>query len=1538
MPENRVTGALSNFQNFADGINNVINALTGKAETERFDPNFVGSGKQVIVGGYIEGGKVPPLEEASIRQVYSQTPNISVIVKKRAFSSLSHLYDPKLMDSAELWLMRATKRLVSNKCVQMAQYERLSKIAHLIEKGASAQAIMASIISSALDEGETGNDVNAFTSARRLEKAALDRQPAQITTYFADPDLPVLEELGAGSGVFEITAISDVSTNLSIDGEGSCSFNIEDPYKILIVTEEDIETALRDTALSSFVRAISFAASMALDNAQSKDALLSARRKARNRSEISFTIGVGGNSGATAVLDAIGFQISTNNLADIPDNQSLDSAESALFSSILGSLETYEQAMRKNLLQGIDGSNSEGIKNEMEYARKRLRLFHLGKAIIQPMDEIHVFIDGATRKSGEGEDIEQNTDIFTAMGALGVAGSILGLQDEAEIDDELLKEEWQRDGQHMKYDDFKRLRMMQTSGEGGMQVFGGLVSQAADKFEAANGKHTLMVSAVSNMEWLKLSRFNSEPSLDQTQGMIYDPLTPFKFETDPATGLPRGRPQLSDANVKILQDNGGLYYNMPPFTGRKVDSNANLAKDLRMIGGSSVNLYQHTPGFVYRWKEGIMTATYNVSVVDPLDETKVSTEQLRRDVGWFPSNTAFDNMDSANIISVLVTGQPYNLVSFIQSAQNSGTWIKDVSSNNGKDFFHSFLGIQRSINKVQGNFVPFKHITVDEEMFAKAISLQWKLTDRSSKLEQLQTQQARDNDRLASLNAMGSDKDLTAQLTQKENRQKNEIAQVIGDIASLTKEGQVLQGTLLEFAGNNIVFNAAADQKPSKMFGDRLIHAVMKRREDVIHAKDKDYLIVSDDYDNDYDILAYAQKLKDHGPDLFKSTYQDVHQLCRTVANTLDFEFYADSQGNLVFRPPQYNRTPSSVLNKVIALNRTSGIKVYPDFLTSLFQSREESLINETIMTEWEIRMKAALLGKTTVEEVQQMIFGSDSGVAGFFITDQVGKMREAAKQNQQGSELESERQALYMAIKANTAAAQLTQYNTGAFTPVGQQNLLRQDAIKNISTNEDTFFDTNESAYEEAQKQLFRLRGQKPTDGDIYDKVKVGVMRNGVSTPQTDINRIIGDIASLVSARSRLVQMLDKVMDQNIEIGVLSGDGSKTIVQQPMQSTLDMNSGLYLKLIEDDTKNVLGHMSGSRFIIKDEDIINSQYTENPPEITVATVMGTQPLVGEGGGNLASYPQYKAYGVDFDLWRQYGFRGEKDFDRPFLWSAEQQCAPYAVMLLSRQRKDVVKGIVTVRGNEFYQLGDVVYVQERQMLYYVWKVSHQFSYGQNFQTTLDLRYGRPPGEYIPTPLDVIGKNLVLGGSIQNTFRVRREIIKSAQVLGVVQFDKSGKDPLKGQYAAKNYGELKNAAMLALGDIAADAANDPEKAKKSSRVYIFAFGGDKSEQQSRMNSICDWFAGPLVPLEADPIDPNTVANTITTQQPKACQIPIEVIRTQYIDQKANINDVSKEERDFLMDGVVASEKTRMLDNKLENVIEIRLRQPPQDGWSD
>ena len=88
-----------------------------------------------------------------------------------------------------------------------------------------------------------------FTSARELERIIMARQPVTISTFFKDPESAGLSDLGEGSGAFEITAISDLNTTLNLEGGGdSCSFTIEDPYKILFVNEEDIEVCLKETA------------------------------------------------------------------------------------------------------------------------------------------------------------------------------------------------------------------------------------------------------------------------------------------------------------------------------------------------------------------------------------------------------------------------------------------------------------------------------------------------------------------------------------------------------------------------------------------------------------------------------------------------------------------------------------------------------------------------------------------------------------------------------------------------------------------------------------------------------------------------------------------------------------------------------------------------------------------------------------------------------------------------------------------------------------------------------------------------------------------------------------------------------------------------------------------------------------------------------------------------------------------------------------------------------------------------------------------
>jgi len=1529
---NRDRGRKTSFQAIQSDINNVIDKLTGGSNQEQFDPSFVGDGRQAIPGGNVQGGEVSPLEEANVRQTYSQSPQTSVIIKKRAFSGLQHLYDPTLMDPAEKWLLRAIKRLTASKCEAMALYERLTKIKRLEELGMSPGLILASLISTSSEEL---GQIDYFTSAMQLQRAQADRQPPDITTYHVDSSFPIIEELGPGNGIFEITAISDVNTNLDINGSGSASFNIEDPYRILIVTEQDIEMALRDTALSGFVDAISSAAGLSLTTSQASDAQLQKEREANGKSAITFSVGVGSNYGVSAVIDAIGFEITEDNLDDIPEPHTLNSVEETLFKSVLTNLKNYEFAMRKNFLNGIGGVKSQESKEQIKYAREKMRLYHMGKSIIQPLDSVHIFIDGGTRRLGETGNIEDPNEKFnlaTISGSLNATGNILGLQNEAQVDDDLLRIEWEREGQHMKFKHFKVLRTLQGSGEGGIQVFGGVVNNVTDKYNANSGKFILSVSCNSNMEWLSLSRFNQSPSLQQVQGIVYDPLTPFNISTDPATGLPKGKPEWSDANKKILNGEAKVYFDTGAKIGIQVKTENDAAQDIQQTGGNLVTLFQHAPGLVYRWKPGIITATYNMATTDPKDGTVVSYNQLRREIGQYSSNTPFDNMDAANVISLLVTGHPYDPVRFVQTALNSGSFSADTTYNDYKQYFHTFLDVQRSVNIVQGGFSPFKTYDINPKTFADGLKVQRQLSGSSSRLTQLRTELAELEDKFLAI-SKSSDKRIARALNSKIESLNESIDQIDKEISGYEKDkDEKLKGSVLFIAGNDITLDLLGNGKDYKLFGDRLRHASLRRREDIIRNRDRNYLIISDEYDKDYDIQAFVLKFKEQqSPDLWKSSWQDVLSICKSVAETLNFEIFCNSQGHIVFRPPQYNRTPASVFNNLFSMAKSSGIDVLPDFLKNLFLSREQSILREIITLETEIVLNGALLGYKTVADTQKLLSDGEN-TRDIFVIANFNSLSEIAGRN--FAQTPQERKSLQATVSQANKNIQLSKgVRGGAFTARSQVNLQKRTFEGDLTSNTTI---GNEDLYNDAREKLVRLRGTKLSSIPEYSKAKIGVSRNGQRTPSSDAANIISNISNIISRRSKLLLLLDKILEQNIQVGDMSSGKVAFTDQGLVDSNFKKLDMIYDQLVEDDTKNVLGHMSGERFVIKDEHIISATFTEKPPNMTSVSVNGTEPLVGEKG-SLANIPVYTAFGTDFDLWRQYGWRTEKSFEKPFFWSAELQCAPYAVMLLSRQRKNTITGTVTLIGNEFYQLGDVVYITHRNMLYYVESVQHSFNYNGSFNTTLKLTYGHSPGEYIPTPLDVIGKGLVTKGRTHTAYRMRRDIPPEDTIIGVVDFAKNNTDLLGAQRGNRNFEELKRAASIAKRDFS-------NRVSESSKIYLIAYGGDKDEQNIRIGRIRSWFHSPYAPGEpsggvgADGRGDVVNTNNINTSDKNIgdYQINAAYIDSTYIRQSEEYKNLSTSEKNFLKSGLVASQKTRGIDPTLKNVIEIRLRQPPVGGW--
>lgn len=157
-------------------------------------------------------------------------------------------------------------------------------------------------------------------------------------------------------------------------------------------------------------------------------------------------------------------------------------------------------------------------------------------------------------------------------------------------------------------------------------------------------------------------------------------------------------------------------------------------------------------------------------------------------------------------------------------------------------------------------------------------------------------------------------------------------------------------------------------------------------------------------------------------------------------------------------------------------------------------------------------------------------------------------------------------------------------------------------------------------------------------------------------------------------------------------------------------------------------------------YYIPDVDVVSWDLQEGEPDATRIDVVGAEQFIPIEGADY-----YKAYGVHYQLWRSYGYK-HKTINAPFLhnYRAAQQ---YLHVLLNTEEGKIFSGSITKRGDSRHQLGDVAYIEGRDMLYYVRGVQHDFTFGGEYLTTLHLAYGRRPGSYIPFPFDSLGQYII-----------------------------------------------------------------------------------------------------------------------------------------------------------------------------------------------
>jgi hypothetical protein len=89
-----------------------------------------------------------------------------------------------------------------------------------------------------------------------------------------------------------------------------------------------------------------------------------------------------------------------------------------------------------------------------------------------------------------------------------------------------------------------------------------------------------------------------------------------------------------------------------------------------------------------------------------------------------------------------------------------------------------------------------------------------------------------------------------------------------------------------------------------------------------------------------------------------------------------------------------------------------------------------------------------------------------------------------------------------------------------------------------------------------------------------------------------------------------------------------------------------------------------------------------------------------------------------------------------------------------------------------------QPGDVIYIEDKNLLFYVETVTHSFQYSSSFTTTLTLKYGHSPGEYIPTTLDIMGKLLYNNRDSSSLVNMRQDNSANQLPIGTIVIDRRG----------------------------------------------------------------------------------------------------------------------------------------------------------------
>jgi hypothetical protein len=1277
--------------------------------------------------------------------------------------------------------------------------------------------------------GPLASDASNFTkTVDRIRRIYSFNSTNTTTNWITDSTNLFQSKFGQGTGVIEITNFSNLSTTTSTDlnNPGNFSLTISDPYECMLITEYDIEKAISDATNMFYNKKLfQFGKENSANLINDLQARLNHIRASRNASPLSIKVDPNTLLGkrVTVIFDRLGIELPFtydsssaasifsggafgNGVSVAPEylrggaivgNDGIDTQKQIFgdmpFSSLSGiragthtgsdsELSIFNRIIStiySKLSQDANSQNAfQNLNKDTNYVRRKMRFNFAGSLIIDPMDTVHIYMNSKSRYDTKllsglqnmfnGLGMLQNlnntlTNLTNAVGALNPSGNVpLEIEKSVFVGSDFPNFLW------------SLVRGQFVSENEGTHVFAGVVQSAVDNW--ADGKFVIDVRGADNTLYFDMGKINFKPGADVYNGSIFDPLTPFKSNYDSINGNSGDVPELLDENKALLgtSQSGSIdtkalvKFKLGRYAGQHVNQE-NIIQDRNFdpTTGRISKIFYAPDGLVYKWKEGIGIFTQFGSNLTVNDASKVGNVNIARE--------PFAGQDVMNVLSLLISGVPYNFATYYKAALDYDGATGDPQSKTTTA--HSFLQSLRTdlikSNALWGNFIPFKNLVVDEQSYIKGIQKVSTIVQKN-KLLDAQIQELQDlNQKAIILGAASAfsetskEKDETfLPLTEKTRQLSEQIAQNIQQIKQNDDDTIQQVGDDVSFDFSSFVDSgkSAKSLSANRRLLRRQLNFLTRRMSYNVRAnEDKNLFIVDDFYDKDFDILAYEKSLTD-GIKLYNNEFTSVREKIKHVANLLNLEVFCDSQGHIRCRPPQYNRMPSSVFYRMMYLKQTLNVQIFPQFLDDLFKDKLETLRERVEILEDQIRLDCAILSRNTDSDAMALILdeGATSGTADSFafISDEAsGQISEihdlliAANPDTRDS-AQSQDLITFDRLQNNATSTKDIFSNTQKYSAIVSSLKIKELNASGISTIPNDSF-LNNTRVDTLVKRIFTKSGQRVDKKDYLIKTPNKIVEVQPPTNSLiDVFKVIQELSEKIKDRQKAIKLFYSTLKNSQEFNSL--DATSDTANNLLTPGVYGNSNIpevFEHMIEDETYDDYGLNSGKRYIIKRSQIKNINISKSAPDYTAIEVMGLLDPILTGNdlpsGLAGAFPNggnglTTAMAVDYDMWRMYGFKQGSPINVPFLSDPVSQCGPYASMLLSRNRKNLLRGSVTISGNEFMQPGEVVFLEDRQLLFYVSAVRHTLAYGSAFTTTLELTYGHTPGEYIPNVTDIIGK--------------------------------------------------------------------------------------------------------------------------------------------------------------------------------------------------